>query len=103
MPKQIVSLAILEALPGKADELLATLRELYSMISAKGYARDILHRDVAQPHRFVHVRYWTSAELRLEAQNDPAVHRYWQKLPELCIIPTVFESLERVFESEGKQ
>jgi len=27
------------------------------------------------------------------------VHRHWLKLPELCTIPIVYESLEKVFES----
>jgi hypothetical protein len=69
------------------------------MMHAKGYCRDVLRRDPARPDRFLHVRYWTSAETRAEAQVDPDVHRYWQKLPELCTIPTVHESLETVFES----
>jgi hypothetical protein len=25
------------------------------------------------------------------------VHRYWQKLPDLCAIPTVYENLETLF------
>ena len=99
MAEEIVSLAILEALPGKEEELLATLRELYTLMNAKGYCRDTLHRDTARPDRFLHLRYWKSAETRAEAQADPEVHRYWLKLPELCAIPIVYESLEKVFES----
>ena len=37
--------------------------------------------------------------MRAEAQHDPEVHRYWLRLPELCTIPTVYESLETVFET----
>ncbi len=99
MAKEIVSMAILEALPGKEEELQATLRELYTLMNAKGYCRDSLHRDSAQPDRFLHLRHWTSPEMRAEAQVDPDVHRYWLKLPELCNIPTVYESLEKIFES----
>ena len=99
MAKQIVSMAILEALPGKEEELLRTLRELYTLMHAKGYCRDALHRDSDQPDRFLHVRHWTSPEMRAEAQADPEVHHHWLKLPELCTIPTVYESLEQVFES----
>ena len=51
------------------------------------------------PDRFLHLRYWTSPEMRAEAHADPDVHRYWLKLPELCTIPIVYESLEKVFES----
>jgi quinol monooxygenase YgiN len=99
MAQEIFSIAVLEALPGKQEQLLATLRELYTMMHAKGYCRDTLYRDSSDPARFVHVRRWTSPELRSEAQVDPDVHRYWQMLPELCTIPIVYESLEKVFES----
>ena len=92
-------MAVLEALPGKEQELLATLRELYSLMNRKGYCRDSLHRDSAQPGRFLHFRHWISPEMRAEAQVDPEVHRYWLKLPELCTILIVYESLEKVFES----
>ncbi len=99
MADEILSMAVLEALPGKEEELLSTLRELYTLMNAKGYCRDSLHRDSAQPDRFLHLRHWKSPEMRAEAQVDPEVHRYWLKLPELCTIPTVYESLEKVFES----
>jgi quinol monooxygenase YgiN len=99
MAQEIFSLAVLEALPGKQEELLAKLRELYTMMRTKGYCRDTLHLDSSNPSRFLHLRRWTSAEMRLEAQADPDVHRFWQMLPELCTIPTVYESLEKVFES----
>ena len=99
MADEILSMAILEALPGKEEELLSTLRELYTLMNSKGYSRDALHRDSARPDRFLHLRHWTSPEMLAEAQADPEVHRYWLKLPELCTIPTVYESLEKVFES----
>lgn len=99
MAEEIVSLALIEALPGKEDELLNTLRELYTMMHAKGYCHDVLHRDTSRADRFLHLRYWTSAEMRSEAQSDPEVHRYWLKLPELCFITVVYESLEKVFET----
>ncbi len=99
MTEAIASMSILEALPGHEEELLAHLRELYTLMHAKGYCRDILHRDSGRPDRFLHLRYWVSAEMRSEAQIDPEVHRYWQKLPELCTIPIVYENLETLFES----
>jgi quinol monooxygenase YgiN len=99
MAEEIVSMAVLEALPGKEEKLLSTLREFYTMMHAKGYCRDTLHRDCSRPDRFLHTRHWTSAEMRAEAQADPAVHRYWLTLPEICNIPIVYESLENVFES----
>jgi len=94
---EIVSLAILEALPGKEDELVSMLRELYTLMHDKGYSRDLLRRDISRPDRFLHTRHWTSEAMRSEAQHDPEVHRYWQQLPELCTIPTVYENLETIF------
>ncbi|HUI83822.1 MAG TPA: antibiotic biosynthesis monooxygenase [Candidatus Binatia bacterium] len=99
MAEQIVSIAVVEALPGKRDDLLSTLRELYTLMQVKGYCRDTLHRDCSRPDRFLHLRRWTSPEMRAEAQADPEVHRYWQMLPQLCTIPVVYETLEKVFES----
>ncbi len=99
MTQEIFSLAVLEALPGKEGELLAALRELYTMMNTKGYCRDTLYRDTTRPDRFMHVRCWTSAETRAEAQGDPEVHRYWLKLPELCTIPVIHESVEKVVET----
>ncbi len=99
MVEEIVSLAILEALPGKEEELVSMLRDLYTLMHDKGYSRDSLRRDTSRPDRFLHTRHWTSDEMRSEAQHDPEVHRYWQQLPELCIIPVVYENLETVFET----
>ncbi len=99
MAQEIFSMAVLEALPGKQEELLAKLCEFYTMMRTKGYCRDSLHRDASHPDRFLHLRHWTSPEMRSEAQVDPDVHRYWQMLPDLCTIPTVYESLDKVFES----
>jgi hypothetical protein len=99
LDEEIVSLAIIEALPGKAEELVSMLRELYTLMHSKGYSRDTLRRDASRPDRFLHTRYWKSEETRAEAQHDPEVHRYWLRLPELCDIPTIYESLETVFET----
>jgi quinol monooxygenase YgiN len=99
LTEQIVSVAVLEPLPGKEDELIAMLRELYTMMNAKGYCRDILRRDPERPDRLLHTRYWRSAATRAEAQADPEVHRYWLRLPELCTVPTVYENLETLFET----
>jgi hypothetical protein len=97
--EEIVSLAILEALPGKDEELVSVLRELYTLMHSKGYSRDTLRRDASRSDRFFHMRYWKSEQTRVEAQHDPDVHRYWLQLPELCNIPLVYESLEMVFET----
>ena len=99
MAEEILSVATLEALPGKEDELLSTLRELYTLVHAKGYSRDTLHRDSARPDRLLHLRYWTSSQMRTEALSDPEVHRYWLKLPGLCTVTVLYESMEKLFET----
>ncbi len=99
MAKEILSVASLEALPGKEEELLSTLRELYTLVHAKGYARDTLHRDSSRPDRFLHLRFWVSPQMRAEALADPEVHRYWLRLPDLCTVIVLYESLEKVFET----
>jgi len=100
MAEEISSLAMLEALPGKEQELLEMLRELYTLMHAKGYCCDVLYRDASRPDRLVHLRRWSSAEMRAEALADPELHRYWQRLPELCTIPVIDEVLETVFETK---
>ena len=95
-----MSVAALEALPGKEEELLSTLRELYALVHAKGYSRDTLHRDSARPDRLLHLRYWTSQQMRSEALADPEVHRYWLKLPELCTVNVLYETMEKMFETQ---
>ena len=99
MAEQVVSVAILEVLPGKEEELVAMLREFYAMMHTKGYSTDVLYREGERPDRLVHLRRWKTADSLAEAQIDPDVHRYWQKLPELCVIPTVYENLDKLFES----
>lgn len=103
MEKEILALAVLEPHVGREEELLAVLRELYDLLKAKGYSQDLLFRDVKSEatakERFVHMRIWGSRETRDEAMQDPEVHRYWQRLPELCTITTVYENLERLYSS----
>jgi hypothetical protein len=99
--EEVVSIAMLEAFSGKEDELVSVLREFYSMMRSKGYSSDWLYRDSRRPDRFIHMRRWKSPELRSEAQADPEVHRYWQQLPGLCTIPTVYENLETLFTSDA--
>ncbi len=101
MSNEVVSVAILEALPGQEEALLNMLREFYAMMKSKGYCSDLLYRDSDRPSRLIHLRRWKSEEHRGEAQHDPDVHRYWQQLPDLCVIPTVYENLETMFESQS--
>ena len=103
MSKQILALAVLEPHPGKEQECLNLLRDFYDMLKSKGYSRDILFRegkkDDTFKERFVHLRIWTSNETRAEAAQDPDVHKYWIRLPEVCTITTIYESLEELYSS----
>ncbi len=103
MQKEILALAVLEPHVGREDDCLSLLRELYDLLKAKGYSQDLLFRDVkpesSAKERFVHMRIWASRESRDEAMQDPEVHRYWMKLPEVCTITTVYENLERLYTS----
>ncbi len=103
MEKEILALAVLEPHVGREDDCLSLLREFYDLLKAKGYSQDLLFRDVknesSTQERFVHMRIWKSRETREEAMQDPEVHRYWQKLPEVCTITTVYENLERLYTS----
>ena len=96
MENEILALAILEPLPGKQEELVAMLRELYALLFQKGYSRDTLYTDPKRPGSLIHLRCWTSKDSRDEAQQDPEVHKYWLRLPELCKLTTVHEELETV-------
>jgi hypothetical protein len=93
-------MAILQPHEGKEQELLAFLREFYTMMYTKQYSRDMLFRDQKKPGVFVHVRIWLSDEARDSAMQDPDVHHYWITLPEIGTITTIYEELEPVFSTQ---
>jgi hypothetical protein len=90
-------MAVLKSHPGKEPELLAFLREFYTMMRSKQYSHDLLFHDLKQTDVFVHIRIWISDEARQSAVQDPDVHHYWMKLPELGTITTIYEELEPIF------
>ncbi len=93
----IRSMAILDAHPGREQDVIELLKEFYSAIHRKGYSNDLLYRDGRQPSRFIHLRIWSSDTARFDAQQDPEVHRYWVRLAEICTITTIYEELQPVF------
>ena len=103
MSKQILALAVLEPHPGKEQACLDLLREFYDFLKSKNYSRDILFRegkkDDSPKERFVHLRIWTSNETRAEAAQDPDVHKYWMRLPDVCTITIIYETLEELYSS----
>lgn len=103
MANEILALAILEPHAGRDEDCLNLLRELYDLLKKKHYSQDLLFRDVKNEsttqERFVHLRIWASGEARDEAMEDPDVHRFWMRLPEVCTITTIFETLEELYSS----
>jgi hypothetical protein len=96
MSQEILSLAVLEPVAGKEDECVRFLKEFYGVLKQKGYSRDLLYHDAKHGGRLINLRYWVSEEMRREAQHDPDVHRYWQRLPEVCAITSIFQTLEEI-------
>jgi hypothetical protein len=93
MLPEILSVAIFDFLPGKEQQCLTTLRELFSALAAGGYSRDLLYRD--DDMRYVLLRYWKSDEGRRAAQEDPEVQRCWAKLGNDLKIVKVYETLKQ--------
>ncbi len=102
MTQEILALAVLEPHVGKEQQCRELLESFYNLLKAKGYSRDLLFREVKQEggqERLVHLRIWNSADSRTEAMQDPEVHRFWQQLPEVCKITTIYEALEQLYSS----
>ena len=99
---EILSMAILEPVTGKEEECLEFLRDFYTLLDQKQYSRDLLFRDQKTPGKFIHLRIWRSEETRHEAQQDPDVHHFWLRLPEVCNITTIYETLESLFSTYDK-
>ena len=96
----IRSMAFLKPHPEMEQQMVAFLREFYTMMYNKQYSRDMLFHDQKQTDHYVHVRIWFSPEAREAAMHDPDVHRYWLKLPELGTVTSIYEDLETLFSTE---
>ena len=94
MPQEIISLAVWEPVPEMETASLATLRELGSILAAKGYGQDFLYRD--RESHYVLVRHWKSEEARSAAQEDPDMLRCWARLGNEIQIIKVYETLTEV-------
>ncbi len=100
MPQEILSVAVWEPVEGMEEVSIATLSELSSIVTAKGYGRDLLYRD--REHHYVFLRYWKSAEARTAAQEDPDMLRCWARLGNEINIVKVYETLTEVALENGK-
>ena len=94
MPQEILSVAVWEPIPQMEAASLATLRELSSILAAKGYGRDLLYRD--RESHYVLLRHWKSEEARSAAQEDPDMLRCWARLGNEIQIVKVYETLTEV-------
>jgi hypothetical protein len=92
-PREILSVAVYEALPGHEQDSLETMGLLLKTLSAAGFSRDFLYQDGSQ---YVLLRYWKSEEARRAAHENPEVQRCWAKLGNEIRIVKVFEVLEKV-------
>lgn len=94
MAQEILSVAIWEPVPGRESAALQTFNELTSIVTRKGYGRDLLYRD--GEHHYVFMRYWKSEDSRHAAQEDPEMLRCWAKLGNEVQIVKVYETLSEV-------
>jgi hypothetical protein len=94
MPQEILSVAVWEPLQDMEAAALATLRELSSILTDKGYGRDLLYRD--RESHYVLLRHWKSEDARSAAQEDPDMLRCWARLGNEIQIVKVYETLTEV-------
>jgi len=100
MAQEILSVAVWEPVPEKESDSLTTIRELMSIVAAKGYGRDLLYRD--RELHYVFLRYWKSEESRAAALEDPEMLRCWAKLGNEIQIVKVYETLTEVLPAVEK-
>jgi hypothetical protein len=91
MAQEILSVAIWEPVPAMEAASLTTLQEITSIVTAKGYARDLLYRD--RESHYVFLRYWKSEQARRDASEDPDLLRCWARLANEIQIVKVYEAL----------
>lgn len=94
MPQEILSVAVWDPVPEMEAASLATVRELTSTVTAKGYGRDLLYHD--REGHYVFLRYWKSEDARRAAQEDPDMLRCWARLGNQISIVKVYETLAEV-------
>src|ERR1700733_2122968 len=94
MPQEILSVAIWEPVADMETASLATLRELGTIVVAKGYGRDQVYRD--RESHYVLLRHWKSEDARRAALEDPDMLRCWARLGNEIQIVKVYETLTEV-------
>jgi hypothetical protein len=94
MPQGILSVAVWEPVPDMEAASLATLRELGTILTAKGYGSDLLYRD--RESHYVLLRRWKSEAARQAALEDSDMLRCWARLGNEIQIVKVYETLTEV-------
>jgi quinol monooxygenase YgiN len=93
---EVLAVAAFTTDPRDDAEALTTLRALSAVLAEKGYSRDLLYRDGHRIGRYVLLRYWRSEGAKREAQEDPAIQKFWARLGHLIKIERVDEALEEL-------
>ena len=89
-----MSVAVWKPVPGLEAASLATFSEITSILTAKGYGRDLLYRD--REGQNVLLRFWKSEDARHAAQEDPDMLRCWARLGNEIEIVKVYETLSEM-------
>lgn len=93
-------MAVWKPTTGEESTSLATWHELTSILTKKGYGRDLLYRD--HEGQYVLLRYWKSENARHAAQEDPDMLRCWARLGNEIEIIKVYETLSEVSEEKAR-
>lgn len=75
-----LAIAVFKVKKGKEEECLSVCRRFYGYLRQKGYSRDVIYRDSAEPDIYFDIRMWTSKEAANSAHQDPEVHNFWARL-----------------------
>jgi hypothetical protein len=94
MAQEILSVAVWEPFPDMEAASLATLRELGTILTTKGYGSDLLYRD--RESHYVLLRRWKSETARQAALEDSDMLRCWARLGNEIQIVKVYETLTEV-------
>jgi hypothetical protein len=91
MAEEILSVAVWTPIPEMEAASRITIREITSIVTNKGYGRDLLYCD--REAHYVLLRYWKSEDARRSALEDPDLLRCWARLGNEIQIVKVYETL----------
>jgi hypothetical protein len=91
MAEEILSVAVWTPIPEMEAASRITIREITSIVTNKGYGRDLLYCD--RESHYVLLRYWKSEDARRSALEDPDLLRCWARLGNEIQIVKVYETL----------